>query len=314
MKYDEVVSNPKQFLSLTSLTPEEFDYLLGPFAHRWDQYYRYHTLSGRPRTHPSYREHGNVKLRGTEQKLFFLLVYLKTNSLQEQQAASFGVSQSKVSRITRTLLKVLNQALDDLKLLPVRNGAELRNRLNDHQNGRFHYDGTDRGVQRADNQQRQRDHFSGKHHEHTIKNLTLCDDRQYLHYLSPTCPGRQHDKALADEFPIELPQGSSLKQDLGFMGHHPEGVIVEMPFKKPRNKELAFSQKLYNQILAGTRIVVEHANSGLKRLRMVKDQIRLHSSDLRDRVMEVACGLHNLRVNSPQRSYPAPAQASTRAV
>lgn len=305
MKYDEIKTKPKQFLSLTSLTPEEFDELFAAFENRWDQFYRYHTLLGRPRKHPAFREHGNAKLRGSQQKLFFLLVYMKHNNLQQHQAASFGVSQAKVSRIARVLLEVLNQALSDLKLLPVRNGAELRERLNDHPNGRFHYDGTDREVQRADNQQRQRNHYSGKHHAHTVKNLTLCDDRQYVYYLSPTCPGRQHDKAIADAFPIELPQGSSLKQDLGFLGHYPEGVIVEMPIKKPKYKERTFSQKLYNHMLAQMRIVVEHANSGIKRLRMLKDQVRLHSYHLRDTIIEVACGLHNLRVNSPQRDYPA---------
>lgn len=52
VKYNEVVSNSKQILSLTSLTAEGFDYLYEPFSHRWEQYYRHHTLSGRPRTHP----------------------------------------------------------------------------------------------------------------------------------------------------------------------------------------------------------------------------------------------------------------------
>ncbi|MEM7659083.1 MAG: transposase family protein [Bacteroidota bacterium] len=212
------------------------------------------------------------------------------------------------------LLKILNQALEDLQLLPVRNGSELRDQLDDHYNQHFHYDGTDRGVQRSENQQRQREHYSGKHREHTVKNLTLCDDRQYVHYLSATCPGKQHDKSIADEFPIELPPGSCLKQDLGFLGHDLQGVIVETPFKKPKNQELTFSQKLYNQILAEMRIVVEHANSGIKRLRMLKDQIRLHSSQIRDQVMEVACGIHNLRVNSPQRAYPKLTHARARTV
>jgi DNA-directed RNA polymerase specialized sigma subunit len=39
-----------------------------------------------------------------------LLTYRKTNSLQ-QQAASFGVSQARVSRLAGPLLNVLNQTL-----------------------------------------------------------------------------------------------------------------------------------------------------------------------------------------------------------
>ncbi len=50
-------------------------------------------------------------MAGTDTKLFFLLTYLKTNFLQQHQAASFGVSQTRVSRLAGPLLDVLNQTL-----------------------------------------------------------------------------------------------------------------------------------------------------------------------------------------------------------
>ena len=138
----------------------------------------------------------------------------------------------------------------------------------------------------------------------------MCDDNQRIHYLSPTEPGRIHDKKIADEYPLGLPLGSVLRQDLGFMGHQPEGVLVEMPHKKPRNGELCFSQLLFNQMLSPLRVVIEphrrtDTNSGIKRLRMIKDTLGLHSEWFRDTVMVVACGLHNFRVASPQRAYLA---------
>jgi hypothetical protein len=42
--------------------------------------------------------------------------------------------------------------------------------------------------------------------------------------------------------------------------------------------------------------VVEHVIAGVKRCRIVKDILRLTKAGVSDRVMEVACGLHNLRV------------------
>lgn len=45
------------------------------------------------------------------------------------------------------------------------------------------------------------------------------------------------------------------------------------------------------------RIVVEHAIAGVKRCRVVKDVLRLTREGVSDRVMEAACGLHNLRVS-----------------
>jgi hypothetical protein len=297
------MKKPKQFISLTSLEVAEFELLLKSFQPRWERYYRSHTLEGGHRKHPAIKEHGNAALQGTEQKLFFLLVYLKTNSLQEHHAASFGFSQSKVSRIARTLLSILEQALRDMKLSPWRDGETLHKQLAGHKTKVFSYDGTDRDIGRNVDKDAQEVDFSGKHHGHKVKNLLLSDDEQYVHYLSPTFPGSSHDKAIANEFPIILPQNSVLRQDSGFMGHAPAGALVEQPFKKPRNGELTFAQKLFNKMLAALRVVIEHANSGVKRVKIVKDKIRIHTTEIRDSVMVVACGLHNLRVKNPNRGY-----------
>ena len=135
--------------------------------------------------------------------------------------------------------------------------------------------------------------------------MTLCDDTQYLHYLSPTESGRTHDKKVATECPVYLPAGSVLRQDLGLLGHRPPAVLVEMPHKKPPKGELTFAQLLYNQMLSPLRVVIEHVHSGIKRLRMVRDKVRVRGDWFRDIVMRVACGLHNLRVRSPYRAYLA---------
>ena len=48
------------------------------------------------------------------------------------------------------------------------------------------------------------------------------------------------------------------------------------------------------------RIVVENVISGVKRCRIVKDCLRLTKENISDLVMEIACGLHNLRVTFRQ--------------
>ena len=135
--------------------------------------------------------------------------------------------------------------------------------------------------------------------------MTLCDSTQYVYFLSATEGGRMHDKKMADEYALHLPAGSVLRQDLGLLGHAPAGVVVEMPHKKPPKRELTFSQRLYNHLLSPLRVVIEHAHSGIKRLRRAKGPLRLRGEWVRDTVMVVACGLHNLRVVSPQRAYLA---------
>lgn len=115
-------------------------------------------------------------------------------------------------------------------------------------------------------------------------------------YLSGTQEGRATDKRIADFADYQLPQGSILLQDLGFLAFSVDGVEIQQPFKKPRGGELTDEQKVANQIHAARRVRMEHAISGVKRLRSVKDRIRLHRGGVRDLVMEVACGLHNLRL------------------
>ena len=139
--------------------------------------------------------------------------------------------------------------------------------------------------------------------------MTLCDSVQYVRYLSPTEGGRQPDKKLADDYALHLPVGSVLRQDLGLLGHAPAGVVVERPHKKPPKRALTFSQQLYNQLLSPLRVVIEHAHSGIKRLRRVADTRRRRGEWRRDRVMGVACGRHNRGVRSPHRAYLAQAPA-----
>ena len=162
MNYLALRERPTQFLALTSLLPAEFDELLTFFAPRWASYHRYHTLDGARRQFPAHQERANATLAGTDTKLFFLLTYLKTNSLQAHQAASFGVSQTRVSRLTGPLLDVLNQTLAARGLLPVRDGAQLARRLAAHPDKVFTYDGVERGIPRNADREGQQEEYSTK--------------------------------------------------------------------------------------------------------------------------------------------------------
>jgi len=185
MNYEDQKKHESKFLSLTSLTVVEFEYLLGYFEPLWEKHYRYHTLQGGPGKHPAFREHGNSLLKGTAQKLFFLLVYLKNNPLQTFQAASFGISQPKVSAITRCLLSVLDEALGRLGLLPSRDSCELARLLAGHRSRVFWLDGVEAGVQRNADQKQE---FSGKKRGHRLNEphaLRRLADDPLTHRVGP---------------------------------------------------------------------------------------------------------------------------------
>ena len=75
----------------------------------------------------------------------------------------------------------------------------------------------------------------------------------------------------------------------------PEGVITKQPKKKPRGGELTKAEKAANRELSRVRVVIEHLISGAKRLRIVKEEMRLKVENVSDDLMETACGMHNLR-------------------
>ena len=67
--------------------------------------------------------------------------------------------------------------------------------------------------------------------------------------------------------------------------------------KKPPGGALTEQEKRVNRTLSRVRVRVEHAIAGVKRSRIVKDVFRNKEPGLSDVSIEIATGLHNLRVN-----------------
>jgi len=67
-----------------------------------------------------------------------------------------------------------------------------------------------------------------------------------------------------------------------------------------RGKELTGIDKFLNKMISNVRIVVENVICGVKRCRIVKEPLRLTKERISVVVMEIACGLHNLRVTFRQ--------------
>ena len=60
---------------------------------------------------------------------------------------------------------------------------------------------------------------------------------------------------------------------------------------------MSVGDQFLNHLVSSVRIVVEHVIAGVKRCRIVKEVLRLTKAGMSDMVMEIACGLHNLRVS-----------------
>jgi len=171
------------------------------------------------------------------------------------------------------------------------------------QNSFFH-DGTERPIQRPKDREAQQAYYSGKKKQHTVKNNLLINANSKVVLLTPSYEGRIHDKRIADMTVYFLPKGSCLYQDSGFQGFSVLGVKMIQPMKKPKGRDLTDPEKAKNREISSIRIRIEHAISGIKRYRIVKDKLRNYKQGFADCVMETCCGLHNFRLDFRPWVYP----------
>jgi len=320
MDLQKIMQNKKQFLALTTLYVDEFGELLLYFSSRWRQYIKHFDFRRKRRKKPltgAQIDNATQLLKTDEEKLFFILYFFKNGHLQESLAAQFDMNQGQVSRWIRILMPTLEKSIIDLHLQPARSMPELvnlfRNRQKEHNLSNcesaesLHLDATERAIQRNLDYEAQEQDYSGKKGTHTVKNSVINDEYQFIHFAGLTFPGPTSDKKMAD---IEIPDFSDLEEwqlwfskDKGYQAYRPKGVHLLEPFKAARNRPLTELQKEYNTWISSIRIVGEHVMSGIKRCRIVKDELRYFSSTFRDKIFFLACGLHNFRVTRRKNTY-----------
>ncbi len=129
LRFADLQSRPTEVLDLTSLTVEEFEQLVPPFEAAFQAHMAHWRLDGRPRTARRYTTYQNCPLPMPEDRLLFILVYLKTYPLQVVQGRLFGMGQSKAHQWLHVLLVVLQTTLRALGDAPTRSLTALAQRI-----------------------------------------------------------------------------------------------------------------------------------------------------------------------------------------
>jgi DDE superfamily endonuclease len=129
MRYADVSQKERKFLDLTSLTVEEFDQLVPAFEEAFQERMKEWCLDGKKRTGRKYLTYMNCPLPTPEDRLLFILVYLKNNPLQVFQGELFGMPQNKANQWIHTLLPVLQAVFRTLGDVPARSMEQLAQRL-----------------------------------------------------------------------------------------------------------------------------------------------------------------------------------------
>jgi hypothetical protein len=129
LRFANIQTRPTEVLDLTSLTVAEFRELVPSFEAAFQAHMAAWRLDGRPRTARRYTTYTNCPLPTPEDRLLFILVYLKTYPLQVVQGRLFGMGQSKAHQWIHVLLVVLRATLRALGDAPARSVQALAQRL-----------------------------------------------------------------------------------------------------------------------------------------------------------------------------------------
>ena len=120
LRFTEVQSRPMEFLDFTSVTLDEFQQLVPPFETAFQSRMAAWRMDGKLRTARRFSVYKNCPLPTPEERLFFLLTYLKTYSLQVVHGRLFGMVQGKANQWIHVLLPALLAALRTLGDAPAR--------------------------------------------------------------------------------------------------------------------------------------------------------------------------------------------------
>ncbi len=291
-KQKQTCVNRSELRSLLSLNQVAYQDLFKFFDPLISKKLSLYTLKGQMRLFPEPDESVRSSLYGSKCKLDLILMYLKENPNQSYHGRLYGISQSKVSEWVGYLIPVLLESLLKMGVMP-QMGCYY-----EQVNEEIDYlllDLTERVVRDIDHDH-QKEFYSGKKKMHTLKNLIITDQSGYIEFISESYMGPVHDKTNWDQVAVHL-KGQNLLADLSFIGIEKDCPNAILPFKKPKGGQLTELQKSVNQAIGSARVTVEHAFSGVKRLKIIREKIRLKSLQKRDLVFKIAAGLHNLRVS-----------------
>ncbi len=281
---------PEAFRRLTGLTRAAFQTLLPQVEQVWlDAQHRRRQRPNRRRRPGA----GPKFALSVADQLLVLLIYYRTYVSHVFLAFLFAVDDATICRTIRRI----EPLLAGLFRIP-----ERRLTLQEDEIRELFFDGTERPTRRP--QKRQRRCYSGKKKRHTLKNQVVVarkrkkagrrkagqEEKRRLRVVavSPTAPGKVHDKKVYDRTRMIVPPGVARVGDTGY-----QGTALRTPVKRRRGQQLTRRQRRGNRRLSRRRIAVEHGIGKMKIWRIAAERyrnpVRRHTL-----VIKNVAGLHNL--------------------
>ena len=281
---------PRTFRRLTGLDPAAFRTLRPQVETAWlDAQRRRRERPGRCRRPGA----GPKFALPIADQLLVLLIYYRTYVSHAFLGFLFAVDDATICRTIRRL----EPLLAGLFRIP-----ERRIELQEDEIRALFFDGTERPTRRP--QKKQRRCYSGKKKRHTLKNQVVVvrkrkkagrrkagqkeKRRLRVAAISPTAPGKRHDKKVYDRTRTIVPPGVARTGDTGY-----QGTPLRTPVKRRRGQALSKRQRRGNRRLSRRRMAAEHGIGKLKIWRIAgeryRNPVRRHTL-----VLKNVAGLHNL--------------------
>lgn len=306
MNIQRALKDERMLKSLIWISKKQFNSLLIEFELWMNDYYKNLTpLNKRKRCIWWWRR---WVLKTTEEKLFFILFYIKIYPTFDLAAFVFWTVRSKTCEWTQKFLPILKKSLWIKLILPKRKTTSLEQLLNENpQLKDVFIDWTERPIQRPKKDKNQKKNYSGKKKNHTIKNTIVCDENRKILFLWKTEKWKTHDYRLAkiiDNIFESIPKKKTIWLDTWYQWvkkDYPDNIF-EIPKKRTRWKSLTNQEKQNNRTISWIRIIVENAIAGIKKYQILYQKLRNRiywnyktvKNNFKDEIVEICCWLHNL--------------------
>lgn len=299
LTFDRLRAKPAIFKTFTGVSVDEFEALLAQSTPLWvESEYKRLNRPDRQRAIGG----GCKPTFGLRDQLLVTLVWLRLYLTTEVLGFLFGIDKSTVSRYTRAILPVLRQVGDGtlgwLEAPKRGQGKDLAAARSAYPDLFAFIDATEQSIQRSQDYEQQKQHYSGKKKRHTRKVQIIVNEHGVVRDVSDSVPGAVHDRELfrqsgaADAIPKEVTAGG----DAGYQGIQddlPDHNVIT-PFKKSKLHPLTDEEKLLNQEFARARIIVENVLAQFKNFKALAERFR-HHVDRWDEVFRAVLAIINLR-------------------
>lgn len=240
-----------------------------------------------------------------EDKLSFVLLYLKAYPTYDVLSSIFDLDRGPACRRVQQLLPVLEATLGRKIVLPARKINSIEEFYQKFPEAKdVLIDGAERPIQKPKNQKKRKKVYSGKKKTTTRKHIVISSPNKRILVLGKSKTGRRHDKRIAERQQLieNIPPDVTPWMDSGFVGADKLHPNTQICAKATKNHPLSDAQKQNNRVISAFRIPVEHAIGGMKRMGAATDIWRNKIGGMDDQVMLVSAGLWNFYLEHSERT------------